>query len=230
MDNIDTAAVGYCDNAPLFRLAFVLFSLGRSVSVGGSDIGSKVLNTLDPRNPPHTLGVKTDRELSCRSNPFRLPGKREENEMVEPKGWKSWLPEPKGWKSWLPEPKAWKSWRSEPKDRRSQMGQNSLPNQGVVKRDWVATGRIDFATRLNSDAEDADQPNEFKLLVEERRIVESIAGNENLEIQWRLATLKEAKAVVTQYHKYLSENSLIKTVVETDVSMAPGDFTSLEKQ
>jgi hypothetical protein len=150
--------------------------------------------------------------------------------MAEPKGWKSWLPEPKGWKSWLPEPKAWKSWTSEQKGRRSRMGQNTLPNQGVVKRDWVATGRIDFATRLNSDAADADQPNEFKLLVEERRIVESIAGNENLEIQWRLATLKEAKAVVSQYHKYLSENSLIKTVVETDVSVAPGDFTPLEKQ
>jgi hypothetical protein len=150
--------------------------------------------------------------------------------MAEPKGWKSWLPEPKGWKSWLPEPKGWKSWTSEPKGRRSRMGQNTLPNQGVVKRDWVATGRIDFATRLNGDAADANQPNEFKLLVEERRIVESIAGNENLEIQWRLTTLKEAKAVVTQYHKFLSENSLIKTVVETDVSVAPGDFTPLEKQ
>ena len=42
-------------------------------------------------------------------------------------------------------------------------------------------------------------------------------------IQWRLATLNEAKAVVTQYHKYLSGNSLINTVVETDVSVAPGD-------
>jgi hypothetical protein len=140
------------------------------------------------------------------------------------------MAEPKGWKSWLPEPKGWKSWTSEPNDRRSRMDQNTLPNQGVVKRDWVATGRIDSATRLNSDAAGADQPNEFKLLVEERRIVESIAGNENLEIQWRLATLKEAKAVVSQYHKYLSENSLIKTVVETDVSVAPGDFTPLEKQ
>jgi hypothetical protein len=39
----------------------------------------------------------------------------------------------------------------------------------------------------------------------------------NLEIQWRLATLKEAKAVVTQYHKYLSENSLIKIVVDETV-------------
>ena len=93
------------------------------------------------------------------------------------------------------------------------------PYQGVVKHDWVPTGRIDFATHLNGNAEDADQPNDFKLLVEERRIVESIAGNENLEIQWRLATLKEAKAVVTHYHKYLSEHSLIKSVFEETLSL-----------
>ena len=67
--------------------------------------------------------------------------------------------------------------------------------KGVVKLDWVPTGRIDFATKLNGN-DDPNQPSEFKLLVEERRIIESIAGNENLEIQWRLATLKEAKAVV----------------------------------
>jgi len=133
--------------------------------------------------------------------------------MAEPKGWKSWLPNPNLWKSWVPEPKAWKTWTPEPKGRRSGMGQQKIPNQGVVKQDWIATGRIDFATR---DPADADQPSEFKLLVEERRIVESIAGNENLEIQWRLATLKEAKAVVSQYHQYLSENSLIKTVAETN--------------
>jgi hypothetical protein len=99
--------------------------------------------------------------------------------------------------------------------------ENRTPYQGVVKHDWVATGRIDFATHLNGDVEEAERPSEFKLLVEERRIVESIAGNENLEIQWRLATLKEAKAVVTQYHKYLSENSLVKTVPEETISLAP---------
>jgi len=99
--------------------------------------------------------------------------------------------------------------------------ENRSPYQGVVKRDWVPTGRIDFATHLNGDAGAADQPNEFKLLVEERRIVESIAGNENLEIQWRLATLKEAKAVVAQYHKYLSEHSLIRTVFEDTLSLPP---------
>ena len=98
---------------------------------------------------------------------------------------------------------------------------NRSPYQGVVKHDWVPTGRIDFATHLNGNAEDVDQPNEFKLLVEERRIVESIAGNENLEIQWRLATLKEAKAVVTQFHKFLSEHSLIKTVFDDTLSLPP---------
>ena len=90
------------------------------------------------------------------------------------------------------------------------------PHQGVVKRDWLATGRIDFATKGN--AKDNQQPSDFKLLVEERRIVESVAGNENLEIQWRLATLAEARTVVSQYHKYLSENSLIKSLSDESVS------------
>ncbi len=93
-------------------------------------------------------------------------------------------------------------------------GHKKPSHQGVVKHDWLPTGRIDFATRLDAAAAQNKERDEFKLLVEERRIVESIAGNENLEIQWRLATLSEAKAVVTQYHKYLSENSLIKSIPE----------------
>jgi hypothetical protein len=113
--------------------------------------------------------------------------------------------------TYLPRAETWKKWKDEKR----------MQYQGVVKRDWVPTGRIDFATRLNGNAKDADQPSEFKLLVEERRIVESIAGNENLEIQWRLATLREAKAVVTQYHKYLSEHSLIKTVFDETLSLPP---------
>src|SRR6516162_6710062 len=99
----------------------------------------------------------------------------------------------------------------------------NIPNQGVIRRDWVATGRIDFATstitEVASNPEDYDQPAEFKLLVEERRIVESLAGNENLEVQWRLATLREARAVVTQYHKYLSDHSLIKIVSDETASL-----------
>jgi hypothetical protein len=69
---------------------------------------------------------------------------------------------------------------------------------GVVKRDWLPTSRVDFTSK-------------FKLLVEEWRVVESLAGNENLEIQWRLATLGEAKAVLGHYHEHLSENGLIKS-------------------
>src|SRR4029453_11262741 len=84
----------------------------------------------------------------------------------------------------------------------------------------VPTGRIDFATNLSGN-DNPDQPSEFRLLVEERRIVENIAGNENLEIQWRLATLREAKSVVSQYHKYLSDNSLIKTVFDETASLPP---------
>ena len=99
---------------------------------------------------------------------------------------------------YITNPESLKGWRNRKKS----------PDQGVVRRDWVPTGRIDFATQLNGS--DDTQPSEFKLLVEERRIVESIAGSENLEIRWRLATLREAKAVVAQYHKYLSEHSLIK--------------------
>jgi hypothetical protein len=91
--------------------------------------------------------------------------------------------------------------------------------KGVVKRDWVPTGRIDFASKLDSN-DDPNQPSEFKLLVEERRIIESVCGNENVEIQWRLATLKEAKVVAAQYLKYLTENSLIKSVSDPEI-LAP---------
>ena len=100
-------------------------------------------------------------------------------------------------------------------------GKSRLSNEvkGVVKRDWVPTGRIDFASKLDSN-DDPNQPSEFKLLVEERRIIESVCGNENLEIQWRLATLKEAKVVAAQYLKYLTENSLIKSVSDPEI-LAP---------
>jgi hypothetical protein len=99
--------------------------------------------------------------------------------------------------------------------------------QGVVKHDWLPTGRIDFTARFEDVGNQSkDKPGEFKLLIEERRIVESIAGNENLEIQWRLATLSEAKAVTTQYHKYLSENSLIKSDPELFASLPASHLAS----
>jgi hypothetical protein len=105
---------------------------------------------------------------------------------------------------------SWKSWKS---------GRDA-PHKGVVKRDWVPTGRIDFATKLDG-TDDPNQSAEFKLIVEERRIIESVAGNEHLEIQWRPATLREAKFVVTHYHKYLTENSLIKSPLEPELLLPP---------
>jgi hypothetical protein len=69
-----------------------------------------------------------------------------------------------------------------------------------------------------ADDQNKEQPGEFKLLVEEWRMVESLTGNENLEIQWRLATLSEAKVVVNHYHEHLSENGLIKSIPELSAS------------
>ena len=95
-------------------------------------------------------------------------------------------------------------------------------NQGVIKHDWRPSGRIDFATRLDGvDVPNKDRPREFKLLIEERRIVESIAGGQNLEIQWRLASLSEAKAVITWYHKCLSEDSVIQSVPDLAAGLSP---------
>ena len=85
-----------------------------------------------------------------------------------------------------------------------------------MKRDWVPTGRIDFATKLDSSG-DPNQLSEFMLLVEERRIIESVAGSENLEVRWRRATLKEAKVVAAQYLKYLTENSLIRSISDPEI-------------
>ncbi len=108
------------------------------------------------------------------------------------------------------------------KQGEAQPEKKTVGYQGVVKRDWVVTGRIDFATHEGSGGDDADRPAEFKLLVEERRIVQSIAGNENLEIQWRLASLREAKVVIANYHKYLGEHGLIKPLGGDELPAAPG--------
>src|SRR5262245_53421640 len=62
--------------------------------------------------------------------------------------------------------------------RREPENSNEAWHQGTVKQDWVPTRRIDFATRFEIGADNRDKPTKFKLLVEEQRIVESVAGNE----------------------------------------------------
>src|SRR4051812_23495869 len=109
----------------------------------------------------------------------------------------------------LPDFHAWTSWTS-----------NNDHTQGIIKRNWVPTGRIDLATHVTGN-EDADEPADFKLMVEERRIVESVTGLENLEIRGRQATLGEARIVVVQSHKSLVKNPLIKFGVDGGALVPP---------
>jgi hypothetical protein len=46
MDSADNTAVGYLNNAPVSHLAFILPSIGCSVSVAASAIGPKVLGVI----------------------------------------------------------------------------------------------------------------------------------------------------------------------------------------
>ena len=110
----------------------------------------------------------------------------------------------------MPNLHAWNNWTSK-----------AEPTPAIVKRNWVPTGRIDFASRVTGNPSESDEPSDFKLIVEERRIVESATGLENLEIRWRQASLREAKIVVAQYHKFLTENSLIKFVVDEAALVPP---------
>jgi hypothetical protein len=62
----------------------------------------------------------------------------------------------------------------------------------VAQSGWTPTGRIDFV--------DPQSKGDFILQVEETRIVDSMGGIEHREIQWRKATLAEAKTVLVSYH------------------------------
>jgi hypothetical protein len=63
---------------------------------------------------------------------------------------------------------------------------------GAVKEDWTRTGAIDFhrATYENSSL----QP--LRLWVEEKRIIESVVGQDVVQLRWRLATVEEGKELV----------------------------------
>ena len=63
---------------------------------------------------------------------------------------------------------------------------------GALKQDWMRTGNIDFhASALESSSH---QP--LRLLVEEKRVMESAVGQDVVELRWRLATLEEGKELV----------------------------------
>lgn len=74
-------------------------------------------------------------------------------------------------------------------------GQKPVPFDqvaGALKQDWTRTGNIDFHA---SSLEDPS-PQPLRLRVEEKRVVESAAGQDLVELRWRLATLEEGKELV----------------------------------
>jgi hypothetical protein len=64
--------------------------------------------------------------------------------------------------------------------------------RGALKQDWMRTGNIDFHA---SDLE-SSFPQPLRLRVEEKRVMESAAGQDVVELRWRLATLAEGKELV----------------------------------
>jgi hypothetical protein len=63
---------------------------------------------------------------------------------------------------------------------------------GILKQDWTRTGKIDFFVRAIESA----SPQLLILRVEERRVTETVTGQDVVELRWRLATVEEAKEVV----------------------------------
>jgi hypothetical protein len=113
--------------------------------------------------------------------------------------------------TYLPKVETLRKWKDE----------KQMAYQSVVKRDWVPTGRIDFATRLNGNATGPDQPTEFKCARGRTQNCGKHRGKRKSRNSMEACDAKEAKAVVAQYHKYLSEHSLIRTVFEDTLSLPP---------
>jgi hypothetical protein len=63
---------------------------------------------------------------------------------------------------------------------------------GALKQDWTRTGNIDF----HASALESASPQPLRLRVEEKRVIESAAGQDIVELRWRLATLEEGKELV----------------------------------
>jgi hypothetical protein len=69
-----------------------------------------------------------------------------------------------------------------------------------VVRDWIPTGRIDFAGPW-MDESAVETPASFYLQAEDVRFLISFSGIERKELRWRKATLSEAKKVVNSFHR-----------------------------
>jgi hypothetical protein len=77
---------------------------------------------------------------------------------------------------------------------------------GALKQDWARTGRIDFYV----EAPQSTSPQTLILRVEEKKIIENAMGEDIIQLRWRLATVDEAKEVVTCWnaHGYAAAREL----------------------
>jgi hypothetical protein len=108
--------------------------------------------------------------------------------------------------------------------RRARVGRSSTGEGGTVVHDWTSTGRIDFAApALETSA--ADTPAPFYLQVEETRVLRSFSGIEHKEIRWRKATLKEAKMVVTRFHRQMTKETDRATTIALPAAPAGNGAT-----
>ena len=71
------------------------------------------------------------------------------------------------------------------------------PINAALKQDWMRTGNIDF----HASAIGSSSPQPIRLLVEEKRIMESVVGQDIVELRWRLATLEEGKELVVCWNR-----------------------------
>ena len=78
------------------------------------------------------------------------------------------------------------------------------PIGAALKQDWMRTGNIDFHASGNESS--SRQP--LRLLVEEKRVIESVAGQDVVELRWRLATLEEGKQLVVCWNASRRDHSL----------------------
>lgn len=74
-----------------------------------------------------------------------------------------------------------------------------------VARDWMTTGRIDFAGAWEKLG-DEHTPHELYVRVEETRVTDNVGGGFNIDRRWRRATLNEARQIVMRYHQFLDEH------------------------
>ncbi len=87
-----------------------------------------------------------------------------------------------------------------------------------VLQDWTATGRI------NAQAIGPPSAVRYALMVEDRRVIEDLAGLPLHDVRWRFAGLEEVKAVLRTYHDEMAREGIAgfgqRAIAGDDTSVA----------